>query len=164
MKQRCFPRVGVGALIQALLDPLLSYCLIPMSQNPSRRISSLNWVPLKPQRLGQPLSHIIQLTVTQCTFEFGAASFKLDIGPFIETRSAINDEDICHLDIVAKTNTKDANSVGLGANFPRQVYTVYDMGSNEISLAQRNWNSNEDEILEIMAGKNEVPGLHWKRV
>ena len=75
-----------------------------------------------------------------------------------------NEEDFCYLGTVAKTDTKDANSVGLGASFLQQIHTVYDMGNDEISLAQRNWNSNEDEILEIIAGKNAVPGATLEEV
>ena len=44
---------------------LTPHCLIPMSLNLSRRKFSLNWVPLKLQRLGQSLSHEIQLSVSQ---------------------------------------------------------------------------------------------------
>ncbi|KAJ5773889.1 Peptidase A1 [Penicillium paradoxum] len=90
------------------------------------------------------------------TFEFGAAKFNLDIGLFIETYSMYNEKTICYFCVSTKTDNTDANSVVLGASFLQQIYTVYDMGNDEISLAQRNWDSSEDEILEIVTEKHEI--------
>ncbi|CAI7576108.1 unnamed protein product [Penicillium viridicatum] len=144
-----------GLSKQALLDPSLSYTYVPESI--AQDIFSQFVATETPT--SRPVSILCNTTFSDTTlmFEFETASFKLDIDPFIETRSVFNDEDICYLGIVAKTDTKDANCVQLGANFLQQVYIVYDICNDEISLAQRNWNFNEDEILEITAGKNAVP-------
>ncbi|KAJ5616693.1 hypothetical protein N7537_001807 [Penicillium hordei] len=145
-----------GPTTQALLDPSLSYTYVPESI--AQDIFSQLGATETPTSGPASIPCNIISSDTTLTFEFGAASFKLGIDLFIERRSVFNDEDICYLGIAAKTDTEDANCVRLGANFLQQIYTVYDMGNDEISLAQRNWNSNEDEILEITTGKNAVPG------
>ncbi|KAJ5513629.1 hypothetical protein N7463_003181 [Penicillium fimorum] len=145
-----------GVSTQALLDSSLSYTFVPESI--AQEISSQlgTYVPMFGP---MPIPCNTTSSDTTLTFTFGVASFKLDIGLFIETRSVFNDEDICYLGIVAtKTDAKDAKSVVLGANFLQQIYTVYDMGNDEVSLAQRNWDSDEDEILEITTGMNAVSG------
>lgn len=49
------------------------------------------------------------------------------------------------------------NSNVLGDTFLRSAYVVYDLANNEISLAQTNFNSTKDRILEINTGKAAVP-------
>ncbi|KAB8237867.1 hypothetical protein ETB97_012911 [Aspergillus alliaceus] len=46
----------------------------------------------------------------------------------------------------------------LGDTFLRSAYVVYDLSNNEISLANTNFNSTEDDILEIGTGDDSVPG------
>lgn len=38
------------------------------------------------------------------------------------------------------------------------VYTVYDMGNNEVSSSTRNWEADGDEIVENMTGIDSVSG------
>lgn len=45
----------------------------------------------------------------------------------------------------------------LGDTFLRSAYVVYDLENHEISLAQTNFNSTRDEILEIGTGSDAVP-------
>lgn len=45
----------------------------------------------------------------------------------------------------------------LGDSFLRSAYVVFDLENNEISIARTNFNSTEDDILEITAGKDGVP-------
>ena len=45
----------------------------------------------------------------------------------------------------------------LGDTFLRSAYVVYDLANNEISLAQTNFNSTENRILEIGTGSNSIP-------
>lgn len=45
----------------------------------------------------------------------------------------------------------------LGDTFLRSAYVVYDLANNEISLAQTNFNSTRDSILEIGTGANSIP-------
>lgn len=46
----------------------------------------------------------------------------------------------------------------LGDTFLRSAYVVYDLANNEISLANTNFNSTSDNILEIGTGDDSVPG------
>ena len=46
----------------------------------------------------------------------------------------------------------------LGDTFLRSAYVVYDLDNNEISLAQTDFNSASDNIVEITNGTNGVPG------
>ncbi|KAI9826827.1 MAG: hypothetical protein M1832_005766 [Thelocarpon impressellum] len=50
----------------------------------------------------------------------------------------------------------DSNAV-MGDVFLRSAYVVYDMGNNEISLAQTNFNSTTDNVVEIGKGPDAVP-------
>ncbi|KAH1767608.1 hypothetical protein KXX41_005796 [Aspergillus fumigatus] len=45
----------------------------------------------------------------------------------------------------------------LGDTFLRSAYVVYDIANNEISIANTNFNSTEDNILEIGVGPDSVP-------
>ncbi len=45
----------------------------------------------------------------------------------------------------------------MGDTFLRSAYVVYDLENNEISLAQTNFNSTEDNVLEIGTGTNSIP-------
>lgn len=58
-----------------------------------------------------------------------------------------NGDDVCILGIAP---AGDSTPV-LGDTFLRSAYVVYDMSSNEISLAQTNFNSTTDDVLEITA-------------
>ncbi|MCJ1472982.1 hypothetical protein MMC13_001631 [Lambiella insularis] len=64
----------------------------------------------------------------------------------------------CAFGIVA---TPDQGSVGtdytLGDTFIRSAYIVYDLGNNQISLAQTTFESTGSNILEIGTGANAVP-------
>ncbi|RAL00808.1 pepsin-like aspartic protease [Aspergillus ibericus CBS 121593] len=45
----------------------------------------------------------------------------------------------------------------LGDTFLRSAYVVYDLGNNEISIAQANFDPGTDHVLEIGTGSNAVP-------
>lgn len=45
----------------------------------------------------------------------------------------------------------------LGDTFLRSAYVVYDLANNQISLAQTNFNSTQDSILEIGTGSKSIP-------
>ncbi|KGO63681.1 Peptidase A1 [Penicillium italicum] len=46
----------------------------------------------------------------------------------------------------------------LGDTFLRSAYVVYDLANNEISLASTNFNTDDNDILEIGTGTDSVPG------
>jgi hypothetical protein len=52
----------------------------------------------------------------------------------------------------------DSSTPVLGDTFLRSAYVVYDLDNNEISLAQTDFNSASNNILEITNGTNGVPG------
>ncbi|KAH8692912.1 aspartic peptidase domain-containing protein [Talaromyces proteolyticus] len=52
----------------------------------------------------------------------------------------------------------DGSSALLGDTFLRSAYVVYDLGNNEISIANTNFNPGDDDILEIGTGVTAVPG------
>jgi hypothetical protein len=52
----------------------------------------------------------------------------------------------------------DSSTPVLGDTFLRSAYVVYDLDNNEISLAQTDFNSASDNIVEITNGTNGVPG------
>ncbi|PYI11034.1 secreted aspartic protease [Aspergillus sclerotiicarbonarius CBS 121057] len=45
----------------------------------------------------------------------------------------------------------------LGDTFLRSAYVVYDLGNNEVSIAQANFDPGTDNVLEIGTGSNAVP-------
>ncbi|KAI9793385.1 MAG: hypothetical protein M1816_000277 [Peltula sp. TS41687] len=49
------------------------------------------------------------------------------------------------------------NSNVLGDTFLRSAYVVYDLANAEISIAQTNFNSTKDRVVEITTGKEAVP-------
>lgn len=50
------------------------------------------------------------------------------------------------------------NTAVLGDPFLRSAYVVYDLGNNQISMAQTNFNATSSTIREIGTGKQAVPG------
>lgn len=47
----------------------------------------------------------------------------------------------------------------LGDTFLRSAYVVYDLDNNEVSIAQTNFNSGQQNVLEIQAGPRGVPSV-----
>jgi hypothetical protein len=145
---------------QAAFDSSLPYTYVPVSI--AQNIFSDFGIPEIPTSGQIPVPCNTTSSNTTMTFEFGAARFKLNIGLFIDTDGLFGqagyDKEICYFGIVAKADTYDPNSVILGSNFLQQMYTVFDMGNDEVSLAERDWDSTGDEILEITSGENSVPG------
>lgn len=52
----------------------------------------------------------------------------------------------------------DSGTSVLGDTFLRSAYVVYDMGNNEISIAQTRFNATESSVQEIGTGEEGVPG------
>ena len=67
--------------------------------------------------------------------------------------SSSSDENICYFGIAP---SQGSTSV-LGDTFLRSAYVVYDLGLNEISLAQTNFNSTSSHVVEIGTGTASVP-------
>ncbi|OGM43694.1 putative aspartyl protease [Aspergillus bombycis] len=98
------------------------------------------------------------------TFYFGDVTFNFSLDPFIvQAPSSTNlkeyKEGYCYLSFltIEPERSKEFGGVIIGANFLKLVYTVFDMGNDEVSLAQRRWEKAPDEIMEIKPGKDGVP-------
>lgn len=79
-------------------------------------------------------------------FTFSSPTIKVALNELvIVAGSSRSGRDICILGIA---QAEDSTPV-LGDTFLRSAYVVYDIANNEISLAQTNFNSTTDNILEI---------------
>ncbi|PLB49723.1 acid protease, partial [Aspergillus steynii IBT 23096] len=99
---------------------------------------------------------------TNLTFEFGSAKFEFPIGSLMTQTSVeeayTTDYENCYSGIVVNRKLKDEGSIVLGTNFINIVYTVFDLANDEVSLANRRWDSVSNNIVEITSGSNAVPG------
>ncbi|KAB8218084.1 aspartic peptidase domain-containing protein [Aspergillus novoparasiticus] len=98
------------------------------------------------------------------TFHFGDVAFNFSLGPFIAEAPSTTDpkqheQGYCYLSFltIEPERSKELGGAILGANFLKLVYTVFDMGNDEVSLAQRRWEKAPDEIMEIKSGKDGIP-------
>ncbi|KAE8306344.1 aspartic peptidase domain-containing protein [Aspergillus transmontanensis] len=98
------------------------------------------------------------------TFHFGDVAFNFSLDPFIAEAPSTTDpqqqeEGYCYLSFLT-IEPERSNELGgaiIGANFLKLVYIVFDMGNDEVSLAQRRWEKAPDEIMEIKSGKDGIP-------
>lgn len=99
-------------------------------------------------------------------FKFGQLKFQFYLSNFVSQQSdtATNDgwwsdEETCYFTICENVHLQDEGSIVLGSNFLSEVYAVFDLENDEVSLANLNWwENNPDDIVEITSGKNGVPG------
>lgn len=107
---------------------------------------------------------------TTIAFTFGDLDLEFDLslfisrgGPFsvkpwidLDTEGIYND--LCFLQIVENTGFEGGGGI-LGSNIITQIYSVFDLDNEQISLAKRNENDDAaDDIVEISSGKDGVPG------
>jgi len=79
-------------------------------------------------------------------FTFSSPTIKVALNELvIVARTDLRGNDICILGIARAESSPPV----LGDTFLRSAYVVYDIANNEISLAQTNFNSTTDNILEI---------------
>ncbi|KAE8410412.1 aspartic peptidase domain-containing protein [Aspergillus pseudocaelatus] len=98
------------------------------------------------------------------TFHFGDVTFNSPLDPFIAEAPSATDtkqceEGYCYLSFltIEPERSKELGGTIFGANFLKLVYSVFDMGNDEVSLAQRRWEKASDEMMEIKPGKDGVP-------
>ncbi|KAF7585558.1 hypothetical protein BBP40_010661 [Aspergillus hancockii] len=92
------------------------------------------------------------------TFSFSGATITVSLSELI--LQAVADEfpkGTCVFGVVPSGNAKDAMYI-MGDTFLRSAYVVYDLGNNEVSLANTNFKPGKDNILEIGTGTSAVPG------
>ncbi|OOQ91490.1 putative aspartic-type endopeptidase opsB [Penicillium brasilianum] len=91
----------------------------------------------------------VSYTFSSPTINVAMSELLLDVGDYF-----FNDgERACAFGIVP---AGDSMAV-LGDTFLRSAYVVYDLANNEISLANTNFNSTENNVLEITTGSDSVP-------
>lgn len=70
--------------------------------------------------------------------------------------------DTCWLSIIESKPEHKAisehGSIILGTDFMSLIYAVFDLENDEVSLANRNWDSSPTDIVEITSGKDGIPG------
>ncbi|KAJ5936227.1 hypothetical protein N7454_005525 [Penicillium verhagenii] len=85
------------------------------------------------------------------TFTFIGFSISSPLSDFIGR----GDGDTCEFDIIPSFG----ETLVLADNFLRNAYVVYDLSNNEISMAPRNFEDSEDQILEIGSGTTSISGV-----
>lgn len=78
-------------------------------------------------------------------FTFSSPTIKVALSELVLVAGEQNGQDVCILGI----GLADGSTPVLGDTFIRSAYVVYDLHNNEISLAQTNFNSTTDDIMEI---------------
>ena len=91
------------------------------------------------------------------SFSFSGAVINVPIAEMV-LQGGGTDSSTCTFGIVPMAASKSGgSSYTLGDTFIRSAYIVYDIGNNEISLANTNFNSTTTNIMEIGTGANSVP-------
>lgn len=78
-------------------------------------------------------------------FTFSSPTIKVALNELVIVAGVDRGRPICILGIAPAGSSTPV----LGDTFLRSAYVVYDLTNNEISLAQTNFNSTDDEVLEI---------------
>lgn len=91
------------------------------------------------------------------TYTFSSPTITVDIDELVIDAGDLRFRDGSRACIFGIAPAGDSTAV-LGDTFLRSAYVVYDLANNEISLANTNFNSTDDHILEIETGNNAVPG------
>ncbi|KAK6428745.1 hypothetical protein LTR95_015108 [Oleoguttula sp. CCFEE 5521] len=86
-------------------------------------------------------------------FTFSSPTISVPMNELVFIAGGTNSDPICILGI----GPAGSSTPVLGDTFLRSAYVVYDLQNNEISLAQTNFNSTDNNILEISSGATSVP-------
>jgi hypothetical protein len=92
----------------------------------------------------------ISYTFSSPTINVALSELLLDIGDYFYD----NGDRACAFGIVPAGESMSV----LGDTFLRSAYVVYDLANNEISLANTNFDSTGNNVLEITTGTDSVPG------
>ncbi|KAK4976533.1 hypothetical protein LTR66_010838, partial [Elasticomyces elasticus] len=93
-------------------------------------------------------------SATTLDFTFSSATISVEMNELVIVAGTERGKPVCILGI----GPAGSSTPVLGDTFLRSAYVVYDLSANQISLAQTNFNSTSDNILEIANGTNGVPG------
>lgn len=97
-----------------------------------------------------------KLANSQDTIDFTFTSPKISV-PASELVIPAGTDQLGNTVCIFGINPAHGNTPVLGDTFLRSAYVVYDLGNNEISLAQTNFNATTSHVLEIGTGNNAVP-------
>lgn len=86
-------------------------------------------------------------------FSFSGVTIQVPYNELVILAAVSRGQPVCMLGIGPAGNSVSV----LGDTFLRSAYVVYDLSNNEISLAQTNFNSTQENILEIKKGSDGVP-------
>lgn len=81
-------------------------------------------------------------------FTFSAVTISVDLSELVIVAGVSRGEEVCVVGIVPSEGSQPV----LGDTFLRSAYVVYDLQNNQISLAQTNFNSSSDNVVEITSG------------
>jgi len=93
-------------------------------------------------------------TADTVDFSFSGKTISVSMSELVLIDEVRRGQAICILGI---SDAGDTTAV-LGDTFLRSAYVVYDLGNNQISLAQTDFNSTSSNIQEISSGNDGVPG------
>ncbi|KAK4998591.1 hypothetical protein LTR28_013642 [Elasticomyces elasticus] len=93
-------------------------------------------------------------SATTLDFTFSSATISVEMNELVIVAGTERGKPVCILGI----GPAGSSTPVLGDTFLRSAYVVYDLSANQISLAQTNFNSTSDNILEIANGTAGVPG------
>lgn len=88
-------------------------------------------------------------------YTFSSPTISVSLSELVVPIGESNGKDICILGIAPA----DGSTCVLGDTFLRSAYVVYDLESNQIGLAQTNFNSTTDNILEITNSTSTSGGI-----
>lgn len=86
-------------------------------------------------------------------FSFSGVQISVPLNELVIVAAVSRGQAVCILGIGPAGNSVSV----LGDTFLRSAYVVYDLENNQISLAQTNFNSTQQNIQEIRKGANGVP-------
>lgn len=98
-------------------------------------------------------------------FKFGKLELQFYLMSFISQESDTvakygwnPNQETCYFTICENKDLQFEGSIVLGSNFISQVYAVFDLENDEVSLANLARGDAPDDIVEITSGKDAVPG------
>lgn len=88
------------------------------------------------------------------TFSSSSATISVELNELVLTAGYTNNQPVCIFGIAP---LEEGATAVLGDTFLRSAYVVYDLSSNQISIAQTNFNSTANNVVAISSGANGVP-------
>jgi hypothetical protein len=97
-------------------------------------------------RFGDENGPVITVNLSEMILDFETSNQELLATVFEDW------EGVCYLAIADSSTVTDSPIYLLGDSFLRSAYVVYDIDNDEVGIAQSNFNSGSNKIVEIMSG------------